>query len=59
MKIFSAVQLKKAEAYTIEKDSITSTDLMERAAKAVADEVCYRWSSVKNVKIFAGPGNNG
>ena len=59
MKIFSAVQLKKADAYTIEKDSITSTDLMERAAKAVADEVCYRWSSVKNVKIFAGPGNNG
>lgn len=59
MKIFSAAQLKMADAYTIERDSITSADLMERASKAVADAVANRWDVSRSVKVFAGPGNNG
>lgn len=59
MNIFSAAQLKMADAYTIERESITSADLMERASKAVADAVASRWDISRSVKVFAGPGNNG
>ncbi len=59
MKILSAAQLKKADAYTIEHESIKSIDLMERAAQAVAEEIMARWDITTPIKIFAGPGNNG
>ena len=59
MKIFSAAQIKKWDAFTIQNEPVASIDLMERAAKA-----CYNWLIEKNLaqnhfKIFCGKGNNG
>lgn len=59
MKILSSAQLKAVDAYTIEHEPVSSTNLMERASRAVADKICHRWSIDTPIKIFAGPGNNG
>lgn len=59
MKILSASQLKVIDAYTIEHEPVSSTNLMERASRAVADKIRSRWSIDTPIKIFAGPGNNG
>ena len=59
MKILTSAQLKAADAYTIEHEPISSTNLMERAARAVADKIRDRWPVTTPIKIFAGPGNNG
>lgn len=59
MKILSASQLKDVDAYTIEHEPISSIDLMERASRAVTDNICKLWDRETEVKIFAGPGNNG
>ena len=59
-KIFSSDQVRKADAYTIKNEPVSSIDLMERAAGS-----CVEWMnksqdlSSKNVIIFCGPGNNG
>ncbi len=59
MKIFSALQIKKWDAYTILNAPIASIDLMERAATA-----CCNWLLGKNFgsfhfRIYCGKGNNG
>ena len=59
MKIFSAEQIKKWDAYTIAHEPISAIDLMERAANA-----CCNWLHQQNLstcffKIFCGKGNNG
>ena len=59
MKILSAAQLKVVDAYTIEHEPVSSTNLMERASRAVADKIRSRWAVNTPVKIFAGPCNNG
>ena len=59
MKILTASQFKQIDAYTIEHEPISSIDLMERAATALADQITARWSASPPVKVFAGPGNNG
>ena len=60
MKIFSAKQLKEADQLTIEKQQITSNELMERAATLVYEEIHKRLEGADiPVKIFCGIGNNG
>jgi ADP-dependent NAD(P)H-hydrate dehydratase / NAD(P)H-hydrate epimerase len=60
LKIFSSEQVRKADAYTIKNEPVSSVDLMERAAGA-----CVEWMknfgnlSNKSILIFCGPGNNG
>lgn len=59
MKIFSSVQTKAWDAYTLNEQEISSHFLMERAANA-----CYLWLLNNNfthqpVQIFCGKGNNG
>lgn len=59
MKIFSVIQIKKWDEYTIVNEPIASIDLMERAAMA-----CCKWLIGKNFglqhfRIFCGKGNNG
>ena len=59
MKIFSAAQIKKWDAFTISHEPVLSIDLMERAATA-----CYLWlihngHTEKHFQIFCGKGNNG
>lgn len=59
-KLFSSAQVRKADAYTIQNEPISSIGLMERAAGA-----CVEWMNTfqdlsnKSVLIFCGPGNNG
>ena len=59
MKIFSAAQIKKWDAYTIANEPITSVDLMERAAAACVSWLAEKQYTKKNVLIFCGMGNNG
>jgi NAD(P)H-hydrate epimerase len=59
MKIFTADQVKKWDAFTIANEPVASIDLMERAATA-----CCKWLIGKNLglnqfRIFCGKGNNG
>ncbi len=58
-KIFTAQQLHDCDAYTIQKEGISSLDLMERAATS-----CYRWIAENYSKhtpflIVCAMGNNG
>lgn len=59
-KIFHSQQIRKADAYTIQNEPVTSIDLMERAATA-----CAGWLNnfhdfhEKEILIVCGPGNNG
>ncbi len=58
-KLFSAEQIRKADAYTIQHEPIASVDLMERAAMA-----CFNWIKEQGfrqmaIHIFCGTGNNG
>ncbi|MGA9325605.1 MAG: NAD(P)H-hydrate dehydratase [Salegentibacter sp.] len=60
MKILSAAQLKEADKTTIEKQDISSEELMERAATLVFNEIHERMKDAGvPVKIFCGIGNNG
>lgn len=59
MKIFPTTSIKQLDAYTIENEPITSIDLMERAAHALAEAIAERWSADTPLTVFAGPGNNG
>ena len=60
MKIFSARQLKEADVITQQKQGISSTELMERAATLVFHEIHRSLQGARTpVKIFAGIGNNG
>lgn len=59
MKILSASQIKKADAYTIKNEPIASIDLMERAAQGCVDWLFNHCSSTQKIAVFCGPGNNG
>lgn len=60
MKILSAEQLSEADKFSIEKQNITSEELMERAATLVFDEIHKRLQGAPiPIKIFCGIGNNG
>jgi ADP-dependent NAD(P)H-hydrate dehydratase / NAD(P)H-hydrate epimerase len=59
MKILTADQIRKVDAYTIEHEPVESIELMERAANK-----CFNWindkvSGTPIIKFFIGPGNNG
>ena len=60
MKILTGGQFRELDLYTIENEPIASIDLMERASRAVADEIMRRWPNDSGrVIVFAGPGGNG
>lgn len=59
MKIFTTSEIKAIERYTMETEHITSLDLIERAAEAIASEIMSRWRPGRPITIFAGQGNNG
>lgn len=60
MKIFEVEQLAEADKVTLEKQGITSEELMERAAGQVFEEIHSRLQGAKlPIKIFCGTGNNG
>lgn len=59
MKIFTSKQIHEWDAYTIEHESITSLDLMERSAQAITKAIMAKWDKKVPIIVFAGPGNNG
>ena len=59
MKIFDNTTIKAIDRATIEIDGVTSLELVECAAEAIACEIISRWRANKKVSIFAGWGNNG
>ncbi|MCX6351021.1 MAG: NAD(P)H-hydrate dehydratase [Bacteroidetes bacterium] len=59
MKILSAAEIRKADAYTILHKPLSSIDLMERASIAFVDAFCGEFSGEKSVLVFCGHGNNG
>ena len=59
MKIFTSEVIKALDKATCEAQRISSIDLMERAAQAVACEVMARFYTRQRIVIIAGPGNNG
>ncbi|MBR4804252.1 MAG: NAD(P)H-hydrate dehydratase [Bacteroidales bacterium] len=58
-KIFSASQIRQADAYTIQNEPISSIDLMERAVTACFNWITDNLSDSRNVTIVCGMGNNG
>jgi NAD(P)H-hydrate epimerase len=59
MKILTAEQIREADAFTIENEPISSVDLMERAATALADWITEAFSPKTKIACCCGPGNNG
>lgn len=59
MKILSNNDIKEIEKYTIDNDGVTSVQLVERAARAIADEVAGYCSDSTPLMVFAGWGKNG
>ena len=59
MKIFTADQIKLADAYTIKNEPVSSTGLMERAAASCAQWIKDHYQFKKEFIIYCGTGNNG
>ena len=59
MKIFTSAQIRSIENAVIEKEGVTSIELVERAASAITWEIMSRWRPSRPMMVFAGPGNNG
>ncbi|SNY99492.1 NAD(P)H-hydrate dehydratase [Flagellimonas pacifica] len=60
MKIFTAAQIYEADKFTIDKQQITSDELMERAATKIFEWMHSRLQGAQvNIQLFCGIGNNG
>jgi len=59
VKIFSALQIKEWDAFTIKNEPVASVELMERAAKACSNWILQNFNHTASLKIFCGKGNNG
>lgn len=60
MKIFNASQVKKADTVSIQKQNITSTELMERAATKAFQWIQNKFTNTETTfYVFCGQGNNG
>jgi NAD(P)H-hydrate epimerase len=59
MKIFNASQTRHLDQATINKESVSSIDLMERASREFVKAFVKEISPQKRIFIFAGTGNNG
>ena len=60
MKILTGGQFRELDLFTIQNEPIESLQLMERASRAVAEEILHRFpDNARRVFVFAGPGGNG
>jgi NAD(P)H-hydrate epimerase len=59
MKLFTNAQIRSIEKAVIAKGDVTTIELVERAASAIAWEIMSRWRPSRPIMVFAGPGNNG
>ncbi len=59
MKVFLTSQIRDIDRLTIDKEPISSINLMERAADAIFTWFARNISAANTIAIYAGPGNNG
>jgi NAD(P)H-hydrate repair Nnr-like enzyme with NAD(P)H-hydrate epimerase domain len=59
MKLLSATQIRDWDAYTIEHEPISFSDLIERAGTACAKWIVAQAFKKDNIYVFCGTGNNG
>lgn len=60
MKIFSLNQLRQADKYTMERQNVSSEQLMERAGKVAFEWIQNQLGDSKvRIHVFCGVGNNG
>ncbi len=59
MKLFTAQQIRDADAYTIKHEPIASIDLMERASQKCLDWLTKKYNKNFSFSVFCGIGNNG
>jgi hydroxyethylthiazole kinase-like uncharacterized protein yjeF len=59
MKIFTAEQIRIWDQFTISQEPVSSVQLMERAALAVASWISDHCKNHKKMVVFCGNGNNG
>jgi hydroxyethylthiazole kinase-like uncharacterized protein yjeF len=59
MKILSIAQIREADQYTIDKEPVSSIELMERAAIACVNWILERYDVQTEFKVICGQGNNG
>ena len=57
-RVLTVEQMRVADSYTIEKLGVMQSDLVERAGRAVADEILKRFYGGR-VLVCVGKGNNG
>ena len=60
-KLFRVSEIRECERFTMEKEHISSLELMERAGEACAEEIASAlWmNDFENVYVYVGTGNNG
>lgn len=59
MKVFTTEQIRSADEYTIQNESVSSLKLMERAAASCAEWITENCRNHTKFAIFCGSGNNG
>jgi ADP-dependent NAD(P)H-hydrate dehydratase / NAD(P)H-hydrate epimerase len=59
LKILNSEQIKKHDQFTIQDESISSLDLMERASRAFVSWFIERYDATQKVGIVCGTGSNG
>lgn len=59
MKVLTAAQVRAWDEYTIEKEPISSIDLMERASSSCVNWILQHYPSQTEFSVFCGKGNNG
>lgn len=59
MKILTTQQIREADQETMQKEPISSIDLMERASKAFFDALKRLVKKQEKIMVFCGMGNNG
>ena len=59
IKIFKTEDIKHLDALTMEKEPVSSFDLMKRAVKNMMDEMLPLVTRDTSFTLLAGPGNNG
>jgi len=59
MKVLSANQIREWDTSTIQKQQISSLELMERASRSCAEEIMKDFPSDFSFHIIVGKGNNG
>lgn len=59
LKLFTAEQIRRWDAFTMTHEPISPADLMERAAKACVVFIKTRFPEQNRFTVLCGPGNNG